>query len=84
MSKFARLSEIIAEMSLGFFEECSVGLNALHHRDHEPRHKVVEVGSDQYKATGLLDWGEVLSVPLVLAGQPPAWLWLPEWKVTSS
>ena len=83
---FARLSEIIAEMrGLGFFEECSVAPNVLHHWDFEPRNIMVERGTDgQYKVTGLLDWDGVLSVPLVLARKPPAWLWLPEEKKATS
>ena len=82
---FAQLEEIVAEMrSLGFFEECSVAPNVLHHWDFQPRNIIVEGGNDRYKVTGLLDWDEVLSVPLVLARKPPAWLWLPEGKMTSS
>lgn len=55
VSKFARLSEIIAEMrSLGLFEECNVAPNVLHHRDLELRNMVGGV-NDQYKVTGLLD-----------------------------
>src|SRR5205085_12610066 len=37
-----------------------------------------------YKVTGLLDWDSALSVPLVLARKPPAWLWLPQGKMTST
>ena len=51
--------------------ECAVSLE-----DFQPRNIIVEGGNDQYKVTGLLDWGEVLSVPLVLARKPSAWLWL--------
>ena len=83
--KFERLSGIIAEMrSLGFFEECSIAPNVLYHWDFEPRNLMVEGVDGQYKVTGVLDWDEVLSVPLVLARQPPAWLWLPEKKAASS
>ena len=82
---FARLEEIIVEMrGLGFFEECSVAPNVLHHWDFQPRNIMVEGRDDGYKVSGLLDWDEVLSVPLVLARKPPAWLWLPEGKLTSS
>ena len=82
---FAQLSEITAEMrSLGFFEECSVAPNVLHHWDFEPRNIMVEGGNGQYEATGLLDWDSVRSVPLVLARKPPAWLWLPKMGMTSS
>jgi hypothetical protein len=41
--KFARLSEIIAESrSPGFFKECSVAPNVLHHWDFESRNIMVE------------------------------------------
>ena len=80
---FARLSEITTEMKgLGFFEECSVAPNVLHHWDFEARNIMVEGGNGLYKVTGLLDWGSVLSVPLVLARKPPAWLWIPESEMT--
>lgn len=82
---FAQLSKITAEMrSLGFFEECSSTPNVLHHWDFEPRNIMVERGNGQYKVTRVLDWDSILSVPLVLARKPPAWLWLPEMETTSS
>ena len=83
---FAQLSEIIAEMrSLGFFEESSVAPNVLHHWNFEPWNVMAKRGADgQYKVTGLLDWDGALSVLLVLAGRPLAWLWLPEKRVASS
>ena len=57
----------------------------LYHWDFQPRNIIiVEGGNDRSKVTGLLDWDEVLSVPLVLARKPPAWLSLPEGKMTSS
>ena len=70
--------------SLGFFEVCSVAPNVLHHWDFELRNIMVEGENGLYKVTGLLDWGSVLSVPLVLARKPPAWLWFPGGKMTSS
>ena len=45
---------------------------------------MVEGGNGLYKVTGLLDWDSALSVPLVLARKPPAWLWLPQGKMTST
>ena len=69
---------------LGFFEECGVAPSVLYHWDFQPRNIIVEGGNDQSKVTGLLDWDEVLSVPLVLARKPSAWLLLPEGKMTSS
>ena len=69
--------------SLGFFEECGVAPSVLYNWDFQPRNIIVEGGNDQSKVTGLLDWDEVLSVPLVLARKPPAWLLLPEGKMTS-
>jgi hypothetical protein len=82
---FVQLLETIAEMrSLGFFEECSFTPNILHHWDFELWNIMVEAGNDLCKVTGLLDWDSVLSVPLVLARTPPAWLRLPERKMTSS
>jgi hypothetical protein len=32
----------------------------------------------EWAITGVLDWDDVLSVPLVLARKPPAWLWFNE------
>lgn len=34
--------------------------------------------SSRWEITGVLDWDDVLSVPLVLARKPPAWLWFDE------
>ena len=82
---WAQLSEIIVEMkSLGFFEQCCVAPNVLHHWDFEPRNIMVERGNGICKVTGLVDWDRVLSVPLVLARKPPAWLWLSEEEMESS
>ena len=82
---FKQLSEIIAEIkSLGFFDQCSVAPNVLHHWDFEPQNIMAEGENDHYRVTGLLDWDSALSVPLVLARKPPAWLWLPKREWTSS
>ena len=49
--------------------ECAASLG------FEPRIILAEGGNDTYKATGLLDWDSVLSVPVELARRPPAWLY---------
>lgn len=36
------------------------------------------VSQGQWVVSGVLDWDDTLSVPLVLARKPPSWLWLDE------
>lgn len=84
---FKRLKEIYTEMEeFGFLQERpSLNSNVLYHWDLEPRNIMVERSVDvcssntsashRLKATGVLDWDDVLVVPSVLARKPPVWLW---------
>lgn len=40
--------------------------------------------SQKWTINGVLDWDDVMSVPLVLARKPPTWLWFDEDKCTNS
>ncbi|KAL8935940.1 MAG: hypothetical protein Q9216_005183 [Gyalolechia sp. 2 TL-2023] len=50
--------------------------NVLWHWDLKPHNILVEKRGEKWEISGVLDWDELISVPLVLARTPPMWLWL--------
>jgi hypothetical protein len=54
-----------------------VPVNQESEEDLEPLEKTV-TSTDSWFITGVLDWDGIMSVPLVLARQPPLWLWCNE------
>ena len=69
---------------IGFFdEETHSKANVLYHWDLLPRNVLVERVPDaegsgltqRWRISSVLDWDDVLSVPVILTRKPPMWLW---------
>lgn len=70
---------ILREMEDRQFFKSSDSINVLWHWDLQPRHIFVEKSeSGQWAISGVLDWDDVKSMPLVLTRAPRSWLWFYE------
>ncbi|TGO74627.1 hypothetical protein BELL_0267g00140 [Botrytis elliptica] len=70
---------VLEEMAARHFFKLSDSINVLWHWDLEPRHIFVEKSeSGKWEVSGVIDWDDVKSMPLVLTRAPRSWLWFYE------
>ncbi|TGO14450.1 hypothetical protein BTUL_0053g00490 [Botrytis tulipae] len=70
---------VLREMDERQFFKSSDSTNVLWHWDLQPRHIFVEKSeSGQWEVSGVIDWDDVNSMPLVLTRAPRYWLWFYE------
>ncbi|TEY46848.1 hypothetical protein BOTCAL_0312g00050 [Botryotinia calthae] len=70
---------VLGEMAARNFFKSSDSINVLWHWDLQPRHIFVEKSeSGKWEVSGIIDWDDVKSVPLVLTRAPRSWLWFNE------
>ncbi|KAF7931139.1 uncharacterized protein EAE97_009348 [Botrytis byssoidea] len=70
---------ILRQMDERQFFKSSDSTNVLWHWDLQPRHIFVEKSeSGQWEVSGVIDWDDVTSMPLVLTRAPRYWLWFYE------
>ncbi|KAL9032983.1 MAG: hypothetical protein Q9214_007726 [Letrouitia sp. 1 TL-2023] len=71
---WVKLREIAQEMdALGMLE--GQDGNVLWHWDFAARNILVDKKDENWEITGILDWDDAITVPLVLSRVPPVWLW---------
>lgn len=75
------LCELVPEMQAhGMFDfanerSASITDTILYHWDLEPRNILVKKAGASWLIDMVIDWDQVLAVPVVLARKPPIWLW---------
>ncbi|TGO32757.1 hypothetical protein BHYA_0291g00130 [Botrytis hyacinthi] len=70
---------VLREMVERHFFKSSDSINVLWHWDLELRHIFVEKSeSGQWEVSGVIDWDDLKSMPLVLTRAPRSWLWFYE------
>lgn len=78
-ARWEMLLIVLGKMSAKHFFKSSDSINVLWHWDLQPRHIFVEKSeAGKWEVSGVVDWDDVNSMPLVLTRAPRSWLWFNE------
>ncbi|TGO26873.1 hypothetical protein BPAE_0051g00080 [Botrytis paeoniae] len=78
-AQWEMLQVVLGEMVARDCFKSSDSINFLWHWDLEPRHIFVgKSESGKWEVSGVIDWDDVKSMPLVLTRAPRSWLWFYE------